>query len=261
MKRFLSTILLVLFILTFGASVFAEIMLEDTDAPQRFVDIPNFFTYEEWEPLEKQLLALGEKYEVDVVVWIDNELYGEDAEESANNIFDELGYGFGDGRDCVMFYICTNPRAYHFMGNGFGATAFTEDAYDYLEREIKPHLQNDDYYQAIKTYIRLSDELIGMAKDGNPYQETDWGYVAIVIGCAVVLPFLIAFILMKMKLAKMNTAVANDYAANYEKPGSYHLDMAQDIFLYSRITKVKKETNNSGSGSSGGSRSGRSGTF
>ena len=74
---------------------------------------------------------------------------------------------------------------------------------------------------------------------------------------------LIAFWMMKKKLKKMKTAVENDYAANYMKPGSMNLTMSRDLFLYSRITKTEKPKGDSGThtSSSGRTHGGRGGSF
>ena len=66
-----------------------------------------------------------------------------------------------------------------------------------------------------------------------------------------------------MKLAKMKTAVENNYAANYVKNGSKRLDFSRDIFLYSNITKTERPKNNSGShqSSSGRTHGGGGGSF
>ena len=256
MKRVLSALFVLFFCLTLSMPSVSALEIP------KVTDMAGVLSQEQLEELWDSLFTLQDEYDMTILAVIEEDFYSYDVESSAEDWYAEYGHGYGNGSgtDGILFYICVNEREYCFYPHGFGNTAFNDDAIAYLKREVEPHLKDGNYYEAIKTYIRLADELIGMAKDGHPYKETDWGYVAIVIGCAVVLPFLIAYILMKMKLAKMNTAVVNDYAANYEKPGSYHLDMAQDIFLYSRITKVKKETTNT-SGSSGGSRSSRSGSF
>ena len=62
----------------------------------------------------------------------------------------------------------------------------------------------------------------------------------IVIAAAALIPLLIAFIAMKIKSSKMHTARHNDYAANYEKPGSMKLSQSHDVFLYSTTQRTKK---------------------
>jgi len=69
--------------------------------------------------------------------------------------------------------------------------------------------------------------------------------------------------MMNGKLSKMKTAVENDYAADYEKPGSKRLTVSRDMFLYSRVTKTEKPKNDSGShkSSSGRTHGGGGGSF
>ncbi len=88
-------------------------------------------------------------------------------------------------------------------------------------------------------------------------------YLLCVIGGALLLPLLLAFAFMKRKLEKMKTAVKQDYAANYMKPGSMNLALSRDIFLYSTVIKTEKPKSNSSShtSSSGESHGGRGGSY
>ena len=61
-----------------------------------------------------------------------------------------------------------------------------------------------------------------------------------VIAACVLLPLLIAYFMMKNKLRKMNTAVSDDYAENYQKSESLNLKVSRDLFLYSNIIKTEK---------------------
>lgn len=258
MKRILSVLFVLLMCLTVSAPAFAEEEIPPV------IDMPDLLTYEEWEELCERLETIRNQYDCDVAIILDEEFYSSTAEASADDLYDDLEYGVGVSDDGILFYISTVEREYHFSTHGYGRTAFNDDAIEYLKREVEPHLKNEDYYRAMKVFADLSDELLSMARNGAPYEETDWGYVAIVIGCAVGIPLILAFIMMKIQLSKMNTAVTNDYAQNYIKPGSYHLDMARDIFLYSHVTRVKKETSSNSSShtsSSGRTHGGGGGSF
>lgn len=258
MKRVLSVLFVLLFCLTLCVPFVSALEIPNV------TDTAGVLTIEQEGELCEALFTLQNKYDMTILAMIDEDFYSHDVGSSAEDWYADYGHGYGNGSgsDGILFYISVNGREYYFYPHGFGTTAFNDDAIEYLKREVEPHLKDGNYYEAIKTYVRLSDELISMAKEGNPYHETDWGYVAAVIGCAIGIPLILAFVMMKVQLSKMNTAVVNDYAANYEKPGSYHLDMARDIFLYSRITKIKKANTSSGPGSSsGGGRAGGGGSF
>ena len=100
-----------------------------------------------------------------------------------------------------------------------------------------------------------------MAANGEQYRKRTYGFV---IGAALLIPLLVAFIMMSSKLAKMKTAVENNYAANYMKPGSKTLTVSRDLFLYSHVTKTPKPKENGSSShtsSSGRSHGGGGGKF
>ena len=98
-----------------------------------------------------------------------------------------------------------------------------------------------------------------------PYNEKNLStkYIVGVVLVCLLTPLLLGFIMMKKKLKKMKTAVENDYAANYIKPGSMRIDTSRDLFLYSRITKTERPKSSSGThtSSSGRTHGGRGGSF
>ena len=61
----------------------------------------------------------------------------------------------------------------------------------------------------------------------------------------------------------MKTAVRQEDAADYKKPGSFQMKYARDLFLYSTVTKTEKPKASSGShtSSSGESHGGRGGSY
>ena len=164
-----------------------------------------------------------------------------------------------------MLYKCSSTRDYHFTTHADGERVFNKNGIEYLKKNVQPHLADDNYYLAVNTFADIADELLNMAENGEPFnkKQHDVKYVLIVIGCALLLPLIIAWFMMQSKLAKMKTAVENDYAASYIKPGSKRLTISRDIFLYSRITKTEKPKNDSDShkSSSGRTHGGGGGSF
>ena len=134
-----------------------------------------------------------------------------------------------------------------------------------MKKNIQPLLAENDYSEAMYAFAELSDELLSMAESGEVFNEKQYSvkYLLIVIGCGLFIPLIIAFFMMKRKLAKMKTAVKNDYAASYIKPGSKNLAVSRDIFLYSHITKTEKPKSDSGThkSSSGRTHGGGGGKF
>ncbi len=228
-------------------------------------DSAEYLTQAQKDELSEKIENLRKTYHFDVAVYTENEMPGEDAEERADDIYDYYHYGDGENADGILLYIAKEPRVYQLTTHGSGETVFNKNGLAYLEQQILPALQEDDYDTAIRMYIETSEELLKMAAEGEPFNESQHstGYVCGVIAGAILLPLLLAYLLMRMKLSKMKTAVENDYAANYMKPGSMHLTFSRDIFLYSNVTKTKREKSDSDGhiSSSGEHHGGRGGSY
>ncbi len=259
MKRTVSAIVIMLMLILSAVPAFADF------ANPSVIDGAGYLSESQLEELSAALNRLRENYSFDVAIYTEAEMSGEDAQSCADDIFDYSGYGFGENADGMILYISANPRQYHFSTHGSGEEIFNDNGLYYLEENILPSLQDDDYYTALKRYAELSEELLEMAAQGEPFDEipTTMGYACCVIGVALLLPLLIAYIKMKAKLRKMKTAVENNYAANYMKPGSMNLSVSRDIFLYSTMTQTAKPKAESGGhiSSSGEHHGGRGGSF
>ena len=259
MKRIFSCLLLLLITTSIVVTAYA-----DFQNPS-IVDDAGYLMQSELASLSKELDEVREKYGFEVAIYTESDMTSSTAEESADDIYDYNGYGAGENDNGILLYICSDTREYHFTTHGEGLKYFNSNGLKYLENKVVPYLSKDDYYEAFRMYIETTDELLQMAKDGKPYNEKQYStkYLIGVIIAALLIPLLVAWILMKKKLKKMKTAVENDYAANYVKPGSMRIDTSRDLFLYSRITKTERPKESSGThtSSSGRTHGGRGGSF
>ena len=259
MKRIFSCLLLLLIMTSFVVTAYA-----DFQNPS-IVDDAGYLMQSELSSLSKELDKVREKYGFEVAIYTESDMTSSTAEASADDIYDYNGYGAGENDDGILLYICSDTREYHFTTHGEGLKYFNSNGLKYLESKVVPYLSEDDYYEAFEIFIETTDELLQMAKDGKPYNEKQYStkYLIGVIIAALLIPLLVALILMKKKLKKMKTAVENDYAANYVKPGSMNISVSRDLFLYSRITKTERPKESSGThtSSSGRTHGGRGGSF
>ena len=259
MKRIFSCLVLLLITTSFVVTAYA-----DFQNPS-IIDDAGYLMQSELSFLSKELDQVRETYAFEVAIYTESEMTSSTAEASADDIYDYNGYGAGENDDGILLYVCSDTREYHFTTHGKGLRYFNSNGLAYLESKVVPYLSENDYYEAFEIYIETTDELLQMAKDGTPFNEKQYStkYLIGVIIAALLIPLLIAWILMNKKLKKMKTAVENDYAANYIKPGSMSIDTSRDLFLYSRITKTEKPKSNSGThtSSSGRTHGGRGGSF
>lgn len=260
MKRIVSLLFVCLLCVTLTVPCFAE---EFVNPP--IVDGAQYLDEAQLEKLSEKIEGIRQKYNFEVAIVTEDEMSGYDAMSTADDIYDYNGYGAGENDDGILLYICRDTREYHITTHADGLRVFNDRGIEYLKKNIEEELTNDNYYLAMDVFADLCDELLEMAANGEPYnkKQLSMTYILMVIGGALLIPFIIAKMMTNSKLAKMKTAVENNYAANYVKNGSKRLDFSRDIFLYSNITKTERPKNNSGShqSSSGRTHGGGGGSF
>lgn len=234
------------------------------------VDEAGYLTQSQFEQLSTALEELRTAYNFDVAIYTEHTRPTSTARSRADDLFDYQGYGAGSGDDGMLLYLCADTREYWFTTHGAGQTYFNERGLAYLESKVLPKLKKNDYFGAMEQYARYAQKLLEMASQGKPYnrEPRSGTYVLCVIGGALLLPLLLAFLMMKYQLSKMKTVARQDSAAGYIKPGSVNLTVSKDLFLYSTVTKTarpKAENSSTSSGShtssSGRSHGGRGGSF
>lgn len=259
MKKTISAIFIVLTVIISTVSVVA--IFNNVTV----VDNAGYLTEDQLAELSKQLDDVRQKYNFDVAIYTEAVMSGVDAESTADELYDYTLYGYGENSDGIMLYIAADEGVYHFTTHGSGEKIFNNNGLTYLESEIVPSLIEGDFYTAMKLYGEHCEELLEMAAQGTPYNEKERsvGYVVIVIAVALILPLIVARSMTNKKAKQMKTAVENNYAANYMKPGSMNLSMSRDIFLYSTVTKTEKAKSSDGghTSSSGEHHGGKGGSF
>lgn len=261
MKKRLSIIILTFACMFLSGSAFAGFV------NPAVTDNAGYLTEAQRVNLEARLDGIRNEYNVDVAVYIEDEMSGADEQNTADDIFDYGSYGGGDGKDGILLYLSANPRKYHFTTHGEGITIFNDDGLDYLDGRVLPYLKEDDYENAFSEYADTAEELLEMAANGEPFVYKIEGSDYLIIAIALLLvSLLIALIATLIKQSRMKTAIRQSHASNYTKPGSMNIDYSRDMFLYSNVVKTKRAEESSSSGgthtsSSGETHGGRGGSY
>ena len=241
------------------------VMAEFTNPP--VTDNAGYLTEEEFSKLSENLERIRQLYDFDVDIYTESTMDADSAQDAADDIFDYQGYGAGEDADGILLYVATEPRVYHFSTHGLGMAYFNSSGLSHVEEEVLPYLKENDYYTAFTVYADKAEELLQMASEGEPYDESQSSglYTLCVVAGALLLPLIIAYAAMHFKLSLMNTAVNENFAENYIKENSYNLTNSQDIYLYSRIDKVERPKEDSSSdchtSSSGETHGGTGGSY
>ena len=275
MKK-LTSILLVLLLL---ASLCVCAAATGSDTPL-IVDNVGVLTSEQVDGLTQTASDLRDLYEMDVVIVVVTDLDGKSAQDYADDYYDYNGYGVGDDYSGMLLLIATESRDWWISTCGEAIYVLTDYGIESIFSDFAGYLSVNDYYHAFETYLDCLPEYFDAYYSGNPidgysgnysgpgsytpgdaddtvyYEDDSFGIFEIlfslVAGCVV------AGIAVLIMSAQMNTKLPQNSARNYLNQSSYQLHGHSDMFLYSNVTKVRRESSSSSGSGGGGSSTHRS---
>ena len=275
MKK-LTSVLLVLLLL---ASLCVCAAATGSDTPL-IVDNAGVLTSEQVDDLTQTASDLRDLYEMDVVIVVVADLDGKSAQDYADDYYDYNGYGIGDDYSGMLLLIATESRDWWISTCGEAIYVLTDYGIESIFSDFAGYLSVNDYYHAFETYLDCLPEYFDAYYSGNPidgysgnysgpgsytpgdaddtvyYEDDSFGIFEIlfslVAGCVV------AGIAVLIMSAQMNTKLQQNSARNYLNQSSYQLHGHSDMFLYSNVTKVRRESSSSSGSGGGGSSTHRS---
>lgn len=259
MKRFISIVLLAVFLLGVGVNAFA--LHEGTGNPEaeRVLDGAELLSDSREKSLEKKISRIGEKYGFDVLVITVATDVG-DVMDYAEVIYDTHGYGYGENCDGILIVVSTFTRDCTLSATGRGEDVFTEYGLERIIDLIYRKFTAGDYEAGISKFVTLSEKFLAKAERGQPYDYNEKYYIpadyAFRILVGVFFGIIGGLVVLSVKRAGMKTAVRQKTASAYMVPGSMVMGTGRDVFITSVVTKTPKAQQSSQSGrggSSGGS--------
>lgn len=261
MKKLTSLLLICLLALSLTVPALAITVIAgpiyDGDPP-KIVDNANLLSSSEEVTLNNKAKALADKYDIDVVILTVDTLYGEDITNYADDYFDYTGYGIGSEHSGVLLMLSMDEREWAISTCGEAIDALTDYGQDQIMDEVTDYLSDGDYYEGFAAYLDLLDEYFAAYKNGKPIDKTRTAFdtafdifVALAIGAAA------GGITIWIMRSGMKTVRPQSGAVDYVQQGSYYLRNQRDVYLYSRTTRVRKQTTSSGGSSTHRSSSGR----
>lgn len=270
MKRLITAFLLLTLLLTLIPTAIAA-------QPPKIVDSAGLLSQSEVADLESKAESLADTYEMDVVIVTVNSLGGKSAEAYADDYFDYNGYGIGEDCSGILLLLAMDTREWAMSTCGETIYAVTDYGIQSIFSQIATSLSRDLYYDAFAKYLteldiyfqayQAKDPIDGIIGDydgpGSYYPGTSDDVVHYdepLTAGDYVIRFLVALLIgaaaggigLLIMRGQMNTARAQSGAQNYMTPGSYQLYRHQDLFLYSRTSRMRKPDPNSGGGGSRG---------
>ena len=224
-------------------------------ARDRIVDNAGLISAGEKADLEKLAGKIAEAYSFDLVIVTEKNIGNATPMEYADDYFDYNGYGLGNDRDGCIFLLDMGNRDFWFSTSGRGIKILNNTyAGDKLESDVVGYLKNNKFFEAFQVFINDWEEFLVLGAKGRSYNFIhEWNIVLVI--AAWVIAFIIGFLIVQRWKAQMNTALTKTEADFYMIPGSLAFKEQTDRFLYSTVSKTKRQTKSSSSSSGGTHRS------
>jgi len=257
MKRLIFILSIMILCLTFP--VFAQ-----NNSGQSIIDNAGILGSAEKTMLAGLAASVSLSHKFDLFIVTEKNIGDKSTEQYAEDFF-KSGYGKNSGENNCLLLIVKDTRDYWISAFGSGRQILDSYAGSKLDADVQKNLSNNNYNEACRTFITNWDEFLTLKAKGRNYNILHQYQIGFIAG-AWILSFLIGLLIVLMWKKGMNTALAQTHAAAYIIPDSLIFKEKKDRFLYSTVTKVKRETTSS-SGSGGGvrksssGRSGRGGKF
>lgn len=245
-----------------GAVLFYE-MVEDllsrgntAPAPQeqivRLLDEAELLSSSQAKKLSDKLDKISKELAFDIIIVTMDDFGGGDVESFTEDLYDAV---YGSDRNGVILLISMEERDWCISGNAEGKDIFTSGNNDAIADAITPYLSDGDYAAAFDEFVAQCEYYIDGERNGYPFATTTWIMVAAGVG------LLVAFIATAIMKGQLKSVRLQRAAHNYMKPGSMQLTYANDIYLYSTVSRSRRTDNNSSGSGGSGSHSTSSGKF
>ena len=249
MKRFLILLLTLALCLSLAISVSAAgaagIVMDDAD----------LLSQAEEQALTQKLTEVGTAYNAQIIVATVASADGQDPDYMVNDLYDSMGFGYGELRDGVLLLVCMDPREYRILSNGYAGNAIDPGVIDTIGDAIVSDLSDGDYADAFEIFADKCGYYLNGYLNGFPFQTGRNLVISLVVG------LVLALIVTSILKGQLKSVRKQNQANSYVRDGSMQVTLSRDTYLYSHVSRTKKQSSNSSGSRSGGSRSVGGGSF
>lgn len=245
--------------------LFSLILPVSGQAVSYIADQAGLLTTEEITSLEEKAASLAAAYGIDPVIVTVDSLDGQSAQNYADDYYDNSGYR----DDGVLFLLAMAEREWYISTSGNVIYALTDYGVQQLEEAIVPCLAEEYWYTGFYDFLDSLPYYLDACEQGDPidgygdysgdYYHADQEEVVYYEAehtpnflLSALCGMVVAGIAVLVMSRSMDTKRTQRGAGEYIKAGSWHLTQHSDLFLYSNVTKTRKQepTKSSGGGSS-----------
>jgi len=229
------------------------------------VDNANLLSPGEVTQLETMAQVIRDTYDIDPVILTVDSLEGFSSQDYADSFYDANGYG----DDGVLFLLAMEEREWYISTCGSCIYALTDYGIQQVGENAVWFISDGEYRKGFESFLSELPVYMSAYESGKPidgYADNSGGYapgtreetvyyedsrgpnllLSLFIGLAS------AAVAVGIMRASLKTNRPRNSAEDYMKRDSYHLRTHQDLFLYSSVSKTRRQQN-TGSGGGGSS--------
>ncbi len=209
----------------------AEAAKEEEKQPQLIKDRTGLISIARREKLNKKLAGYSEECKCDFAVLVVDSLGGLSSSEYAEKYYESSGCGYGETKDGVLLLLSITGVEGENDWNVYRSAKvkewYSDKTVSKLMKPVVKKLKAGDYTGAVERY---ADGFKGQfGKHASP--SLIWLPLSFVIG------FAIAFIVMKIKTANLQSVYSQTDANSYIKEESFVINSSNDIFIDKEVSK------------------------
>ena len=230
---------------------------------QYVIDHADLLNETEEKVLEDGISRLRNLFDIDIVILTEESLQGARPQDHADHFYDSQGYR----EDGLLFLLSMEERDWYITTSGDAVYALTDYGIQSIGEEVVPYLAAGSYYEAFDAFLAELYDYFGAFQDGAPvdgyadysgdYYHADQDEVIYYeepftpsFGLALFIGIAAAGITVLIMRIGMNTKRPQKSAAMYMDQDSYRVTEHRDMFLYSNVSKVRKQQSSSSGGGS-----------
>lgn len=230
--------------------------------PPRVVDDAGILTDAQKAELTEQVQRICDTYDVSYVIFTDDSTHGLSKDVYGADFIYYGGYGKGDDFSAVCFFLCLEEgnRGWRTVSTNSYEDIYTADVTYTIDEIVDSDMRSGNYFTALKKQADYIEKSLSEGQfeiiERNKRKKTNFFGWPLIVG--VIIAFVIAEMVidgMKRKMRLYTAVSANEYL----QKGSLNIRNKSIRYLYSTITRTRKQERSSGGGSSYSSGSASSG--
>lgn len=233
-------------------------------AAQSIVDTQNLLTADQMNELTQKIQNVEQRHQVKIGIEFLNNTHGQSLDNAANSLLDKNFSGAPNGG--ILLLVVMDNHKWKISTDATMRQRISDSDTEDIAQNFVKYLSNGDYYEACNSYIEDVDAYLTYYEtNGKSYSGSSSGFS--IDPLSAIMAFFIAIICAGIFRSNLIASMSNVHqatsATDYLKRDTVKINETKDTYLFTNVTRRKKNkgSSRSGSGGGGGGHGGSSGSF